>query len=386
LGVEAIRMMRMNAPPHLKNFMDLRGEFFQRMARAGALAPSGDNMQPWLFSVDGETLLISHDPRRDVSLFNVRSLASFIALGAVLENIIIAAASEGFYAQIEHQTNAQDQDSIVRIRFETGADKDPLVDFLEKRCTNRKPYAPRPIDPEIVKRLTATLDPFSTSKLVWVQEKSRLKQLGQIIARADRLVFENLLIHNHLFSTIRWTQDEVKKTRDGLPVKSLELGHTGSFAFRCLKHWPVVNFLNRFGFSKAAASHSVALMRHCSAAGLLTAPDTSPQTFVQVGRAFQRIWLQATDQCLALQPMTAIIFLQLRFRLDEYQGLTERQFQTVGALSRELANFFSLSSDRVPAMLFRLGFGSPPSARTIRRIPHIANGKERGDLNLSQFP
>jgi hypothetical protein len=354
----------MSAPEHC---VSLPNGFLERMARAGGLAPSGDNLQPWSFGIDGESLLIRHDPHRDLSLFNVQHLASFIALGAVMENIVIAASGEGSRAEITYFPNGQDQELIAKFRFETGAEKDALVDFLDKRCTNRKRYAARPIDTEIVKRLTAASTPFPTIGLSWVQDRTRLKQLGQIIAHADRLIFENPLIHAHLFSTIRWTQAETETTRDGLPIKSLELGRAGSLAFRGLKRWSMVNFLNRFGFSKAAAKNSVMLMRRCSAAGLITAPDTSPHAFMQAGRAFQRVWLQASKENLALQPMTAVIFFQLRSRLADCKGLSQDQIQITDGLRRDLELFFALTQNCVPAMLFRIGFGAAPSGRTIRR-------------------
>ena len=354
----------MSAPEHC---VSLPTGFLERMARAGALAPSGDNLQPWSFGADGETLLLRHDPHRDLSLFNVQHLASFIALGAVLENISIAASTEGYRALVEYHADTRDEDFVARIRFEPGAEHDSLADFLDKRCTNRKSYAARAIDPEVIKRLTAKSTPFPTIELSWVQDITRLKQLGQIIARADRLIFENPLIHAHLFSTIRWNQAEVEITRDGLPIKSLELGRAGSLAFRGLKRWSVVNFLNRFGFSKAAAKNSVMLMRRCSAAGLITAPDTSPRGFMEAGRVFQRIWLHVTKEKLTLQPMTAVIFLQLRARLRSCDGLSQDQIVVVNALRRDLDTFFALPVDRVPAMLFRVGQAPAPSSRTIRR-------------------
>jgi hypothetical protein len=134
-----------------------------------------------------------------------------------------------------------------------------------------------------------------------------------------------------------------------------------------LKSWPLVRFLNRFGFSKIAAGNSIELMRRCSAAGLITAPDTSPTSFLEAGRAFQRLWLQATKENLALQPMTAIIFFQLRSRLADYSGLSEGQITLVDELRHDLERFFVGPSHSVPAMLFRIGFAPAPSGRTVRR-------------------
>jgi nitroreductase len=354
--------------------VNLSSEFFERIARAGAQAPSGDNLQPWSFHVHRGTLLVRHDPERDLSLFNVRYLASFIALGAVLENIMIAASADGYSAKIHYFPDSHDTHLIASVSFEAGANVDPLVSFLEKRCTNRKFYATRAIDPAILKSLTNTSEQFSNIDLLWVEDKAKLKRLGQIVTLADRLLFENRHIHSHLFSTLRWSQDEIEKTRDGLPIKSLELGHAGSLAFRVLKKWSVVAFLNRFGFSKGAAHHSTVLIQRCSSAGLITAPDTSPLSFLQAGHAFQRVWLQATKENLALQPMTALLFLQLRSRLNDYYGLSREQITIADQLQRDIEKFFDLSGKAVPVMLFRLGFADAPSERTIRRMKFSLSG------------
>lgn len=335
------------------------------MVHAGELAPSGDNLQPWSFASKGDVLLIRYDSKRDTSLFNVGHLASFIALGAVLENVAVAATADGYRADIDIEPSNPERWS-ARVSFSLGAGPDPLSAVLIHRCTNRKPYSDQPLSAQnrAALDLSAT---FPDSRLIWVETKRSLVDLGGIVSRADRLIFENEHIHNHLFSTLRWTRSEVDRTRDGLPVTSLELGNLGTLAFRGLKKWPVVRFLNHFGFSAAAAGHSQVLMRRCAAAGLITVRNISPLGFVKAGRLFQRIWLQTTLSELALQPMTATIFLQLRSRLRDYTGLTGRQIRVVDSLCRDLQQFFSLSTNEVPAMLFRVGHAAPPSGRTIRR-------------------
>jgi hypothetical protein len=345
-----------------------QADFFARMTHAAGLAPSGDNLQPWSFGVDGDALLVRHDPTRDRSIFNVKYLASFIALGAAIENITIAASEEEYQAQVAYFPNGERDEIVGRISFAPGGQPDTLETVLDRRCTNRRTYQRRSIAPEIL----AALDPskaFPLVNLSWIEESLRMWQLGKLVARADRLLFENQQIHNHLFSTLRWDRNEVERTRDGLPIESLELGKLGSIAFRCLSNWALVNFINHFGFSKIASTNSVKLMRRCSAAGLITVPTTSPASFLEAGRVFQRLWLSATQVNLALQPMTAIIFLQLRSRLMDYNGLTKEQIIVADGLCHDLKRFFALPEDRVPAMLFRIGFAAAPSGRTIRRLP-----------------
>jgi nitroreductase len=348
--------------------MILPAGFFERIARAGAWAPSGDNLQPWSFAVDKGTLVVMHDRRRDRSLFNVRHLASYIALGAVLENVSIAASKERYRANIAYFPDAQEPDLIARVSFENGAGADRLADAIEKRCTNRRPYANnRALDGIVIQELDRAISYLPDIGLHWLHEPGDLKSLGNIVARADRLLFENRLIHSHLFSTLRWNIEEVERTRDGLPIETLELGALGSKAFRALRSWSLVQMINRFGFSAITASQSAMLMRRCSAAGLITAPDISPLSFVKVGHAFQRIWLHATNEKLALQPMTAVVFLQLRAILGDHQGLASDQITTADLLRIDLAKVYAVPPERVPAMHFRIGYAPAPSGRTIRR-------------------
>jgi hypothetical protein len=342
--------------------------FIEKITQAGALAPSGDNLQPWTFINDDESLLIFHDPNQDRSLFNVHHLASYIALGAVLENVLIAATKYNYRANICYFPEPPKQDLIARVTFASGAETDPLVDSIEKRCTNRRPYETRALDGSIIQRLNLERNRFPHIGLVWLSDQSSLKKIGAIVSRADRLLFENPLVHGHFFSTLRWNQAEIEQTRDGLPIASLELGRVGSLAFRILKNWTIVKCLNRFGLSKAVANHSTVLMKRCSAAGLITAPDISPFSFLEVGHSFQRVWLNATKENLAFQPMTALIFLQLRSRLEDYNGMTTEQRIVIDGLRRDLDEFLGISKGRVPAMLFRLGYGAPPSGKTLRRF------------------
>jgi hypothetical protein len=315
--------------------------------------------------------------KRDRSLFNVQQLASFIALGAVVENFVIAATKDNFHTEVAYFPDIHDSSLVARINFEQGASVDPLVDYIEKRCTNRKPYARGALGEAVKKRLAVDSIRFPDVGVSWLYDKSDLKRIGQIVARADRLLFENPLIHGHLFSTIRWNQTEVEQSLDGLPIETLELGTVGSRAFRALRHWTVVRLLNAIGFSVAASKQSAMLMRGSSAAGLITAPDATPISFMRVGQVFQRLWLEATSADLALQPMTAIVFLQLRAVLSDYQGLTQDQKAVAQSLREDLTKAYSLSHDRIPAMHFRIGYAPRPTRTTMRRPAAIEFGTTR---------
>src|ERR1043166_2222155 len=101
----------------IRNFAPLAPEVLEAILQAGANAPSGDNLQPWRFSSRGDILLIHHDVTRDTSLYNVRGLASFIALGAALENIVIAASTLGYRADVTYSSDTTPSDAVAQVVF-----------------------------------------------------------------------------------------------------------------------------------------------------------------------------------------------------------------------------------------------------------------------------
>ena len=345
----------------------LTDNVLEAILKAGVSAPSGDNLQPWRFYAREGSLLVRHDATRDTSLYNVRGLASFIALGAAVENITIAASTYGYHSDVTYLPEGEFADIAACLSFRKGAKSDPLAQVIFQRCVNRKPYTKQSLASEVLANLDREASKFPAVTVQWLRESPDLYRLAKSVTQADRLLFENPHLHKQLFSCLRWTGEEVQKTRDGLPVATLELGTLGTQAFRSLQSWRLVSILNWLGFSRMAARRSGKLMRKSSAAGLITVSKISSETFLQAGRAFERLWLKATLQGLALQPMTGFVFLQLRSALGEYEGLTPAQLHLLENLRRQLAAIFTLPNSAIPAMLFRVGVGPAPSGRTIRR-------------------
>ena len=73
---------------------------FEKIIEAGSRAPSGDNSQPWLFDIDDNSIVIYNNVNRDSSLYNYNQTASLIAIGACIENMIIAAGHFGYTADL----------------------------------------------------------------------------------------------------------------------------------------------------------------------------------------------------------------------------------------------------------------------------------------------
>ncbi|MGQ9505958.1 MAG: ThiF family adenylyltransferase [Thermogutta sp.] len=365
------------------------------LLNAAVQAPSGDNAQPWTFSLDGDAIEIRLEPERDRSFFNVEQVASVIACGAAAENIRIAATLFGLDTHLEVCVDATAESMCARLVLEPSniIACDPLHDWLWKRHTNRKPFLGTRVSPIVVESLLRACDVRSGAQLHVVQEKKRLKDLARLVYLVDRIRTEDRRLHEHLHHMIRRSTTEAMRTRDGLPLKNLEVGRAGEVFLRLSRPWAVMSVLNRLGAARAVALHSAQAMRQAAAAGLLTVSGTAPQDFFHGGRSMQRIWLTATAYGLAFQPMTAVTFFWTRYQREGFSSFLPKH-------RRLLERAFALYHDLFPdvdfsraghAMLFRLGYALPISTPTLRRPAKVvptrtqrSNGMEKGGFCLHE--
>lgn len=334
---------------------------------AGLLATSGDNIQPWRFEWDGCDLWIRLDADRAAGAYDVRGLASWTAMGAAVENISVAAASMGLGVSVEI-VSPDDATPVLRLAFHRQGRPvgDPLCGALPRRCVNRRPYRREPISVGTLDRLAMAARQAGPVRVSWASARDRTP-LIRLVMLGDQIMFESRPLHESLFRWLRWSHEEAARHRDGMPIDTLELGWLRSRAFRLFRSWRWVSIGNRFGFSRVAARHQAHLIRDAASIGMLTAPDSSSASMFTAGRAFERLWLQATAEGLALQPMTALLYLCLKVAWGEPGGLGVGHVRRLADAWPGLKRIFPALERECPTMLFRLGTSTPPSARSLRR-------------------
>ena len=133
-------------------------------------------------------------------------------------------------------------------------------------------------------------------------------------------------------------------------------------AFAALRHWPLMRALHfvggHIGLGWRAAYLPAVLSPHL---GLIVAKSGDRHANAKAGRAFQRVWLAATAEGLALQPMAAAtVLLNQRPGADWVDADVQERIRT-------LLDSVMPGDDEAPCMLFRLGKAQPPSVVTGRR-------------------
>lgn len=353
-----------------KNHMELR-EAIQKILEIAVCAPSGDNSQPWEFRVYGNEIHVFNIPGKDTSLYNFENRGSYLAHGALVENISIASQTFGFSAKIIPFPSAllPEQTAIV-VLSEASAHQDQLFPYIKKRVTNRKPYKKVPLEARYENELIETARHFSKDSLCLVQDRERIEALARIVSLNERLILENKPIHDFLFSMIRWTPaDEV--ANPGLYIKTFELPAPAKLFFKIMKSWSRSQVLAKLGFPSFLAAQTTKLYSACSALGVVLIDEENKESFFTAGRIFQRLWLVATKNGLSIQPITALPYLDQRISHGQGQELSPVHRGLIRVANEKIRNLFQISNKTV-AMLFRIGYGEDPSAQSLKMPPRIS--------------
>jgi len=256
-------------------------------------APSADNSQPWSFSVDRGTLICSYSHRTSVpDPFGPLGHANLISSGALLENLRVLVGPD------THQPEWISTESSWQILLEKideiPAPSTETAHRLTGRHTNRHPFC---------QLSTSELDHISaslTDRSVIVTNSDKIRRIAHAVMQCSTARFHCRELHNWLFSSLRWTPDEVDDG-SGLDINTLHLPPGGRLFMRWISPWRRMNILNRFGVGHLMATADAMLLRE--APGIVAIiGGNSPPEIVESGRIMQSLWMNLNDQGIAVHP------------------------------------------------------------------------------------
>lgn len=341
-----------------------------KILEAAAKAPSGDNVQPWRFEVSTDFTKINlyNLPEKDNSYYNYQQTAAYIAHGAVIENMAIAAQHLGHKAQIELFPDFDDPNHVARVNFlPSAAVYDPLYDAIVNRSTNRFPYECVDIPATDLSSLCDVVKQDENIKAYFVNKPQVVKKLAKALMINDRLVFELQEVHRFLFDQVRWNKEQIDSTKDGMPVDTLGLNPIEKLFFPQMRFWWFVKAANYFGLSRVIGLKCWNNCRNASVLGQITVKKADKQSFVEVGRAMQRIWLEATRQELAFQPIIGLPLLVYRLKQNALQDFSDKHLQMIQQAEQSISELFEIDQSETMMVGFRIGKGRPLLAKTQRK-------------------
>jgi len=346
-------------------------EDIKKILEVAVHAPSGENCQPWRFSVRKNEIDIFNIPERDQSLYNYGQMASYVAHGALIENILIASSAFGYRAKLNLFPEVGDPNLVAIVFLEQGTPvEDPLHRYIQRRCTNRKPYNTAPLSTDQLAAFTAVAEEIAGGKLILIQDRKKIKTLARAGSVNEQVMLSNEFLHKFFFTHINWTQAQEDKKRIGFYIKTLELPPPAQVIFKIFRHWPIMKVLNKIGMAKAAAQGNAKIYASCAAMGTVVVPHKTPQDFITAGRIMQRVWLKATQIGLNIQPLTGVLFFMQGIRAGHTEQFTPAQLNLIRGAYASIKNVFDVRDEEI-VMMFRIGEGGEPNACSSRLPPQI---------------
>jgi len=339
---------RSQAPPLPEALPTSTVEVARTLIGAAILAPSDWNSQPWSFEVDGASIRLVADVRRALPVTDPERRGMMIALGAALENLLVAARAYGLRPAVSYFPHAGANRVVAEVSWSEG---EPQRDLglsaaIPGRRTNRREFDGRAILPQNRAQLTAQIP--EGLYLHWIDERDPMREVADLAHEATREQILDPRAQREQFAWMRF-DDDARKRRDGVPVDALELGGpAGWFAGRTLN--PRSWFL-RFG-AEGAAKQARSQVRSAGALALLCAPRHEEAQWLMGGQAFERFALKATQLGIAHQPLSAPI------EVERHRGELLRIFDAAG---------------EDPLVLLRLGRAKRPKAIPRRGVALVAS-------------
>ncbi len=343
-------------------------ETVKYLISAGMQAPSGDNCQPWKFEYCESYLMVFLEPNADDPFFNLNQIASYIACGAAVENILLAAGRFGISGNVEYLPEKDQPFLIAKIHLSYENKKeDPLQRFIWTRHTNRTKFNRKPLSEPDINTLKGSISDFPDVSLKLITDRENINDLADVIFDVDKIRSERRDLHEHLVKMIRYTDLDALLKMDGFPLKNLEAGRMGNLFLKLSKPWPVMNFLNKKGMGKMVSIAASQGVKQASAIGLLKINGNSTKDFVVGGQSLERLWLECTRQGISFQPMTAVTLFRHRWNLGLKSDFAMAHQQLLGKIWPVYESLFGGNQNESHIMLFRLGYGKPISRRTYRK-------------------
>lgn len=348
----------------------MQRHILEKIVAFGVAAPSGDNCQSWDIEFHDGMLRLLSIPAKDLPYLKIGTIAAFLSFGALLENMDIACGSLGYAMQTNLFPDPKNPLLIAECRFqETPVKNDPLFPAIMERRANRRPYAEQPLSPAVRSNILEQSSRITGPTLHLFERNSpEFQNLAHLTRIGDQLFFENKTIHDYLFAHLRWDDFSAQQTKDGMHVKTLELGNViMNTMFRFLfKPWVLVSFFNAFGASWFIGRRGMRLNQKSSAFVLINVPQTSPNDYVAAGRLMQKVWLAATVCGLTMQPTASISLSLHAFKLG-HGPFSPRHIRLLSQ-AETLMDSIIPGQAGLPLMMFRVGRARPPSGPSWRRI------------------
>jgi ThiF family len=361
----------------LENKIFPSAEFIQSIVKDASKAPSTGNDQPWMwaYSKSEGKLHLFHNKNKSFSFGDYQNIASYISLGATLENLVLASQHNHTEIKTDLFPIKENDDLVLSISF-YNKESDftekhiypDLYNYIDERTTNRN------ISPRInlmnseFEKLKQVVEYGTDAKVIFIENEKELTNLGEIISACDRIRIMNPHGHYDFFNReMRWSNEEARNKKDGMYIGDLSIPPSAMLALQMIKNDEVISILRNINGGQAFKKVSVLNTQTASAMGLIIMPKFNPMNFLNGGRIMQRMWLEATKLNLSIHPLIAPLYLFPRIIHGNGEGLSKNDIKELSELRIRFEKIFATEKMEGEIFLFKVFKTSAKSAKSFRK-------------------
>jgi nitroreductase len=320
------------------------------LVRYATLAASSHNTQPWKFRLEPNGITLLPDLSRRCPEVDPDDHHLYASLGCAAENLLLAARAAGLKGEL-----AQDAaERGVRVSFDAMRPlRCPRFEAIPSRQCSRTEYDGTGLRSSELRELADAGHGRGVS-LVLLTERGQKEQVAEYVAAGNRAQFADTAWAREMRKWIRFNAREAQRLGDGLYAPVLGIPNVPRWVGELLM--PVAASAER------QSRKDTRNILSSAAVAVFVSEADDPAHWIEAGRCFQRLALQAT----ALGLRTAFI----------------NQPVEVASLRAQFAAFLGIGSRR-PDLVVRIGRG-PELPRSLRRpvgqvlVPAAAASQGRG--------
>lgn len=330
----------------------------------GCLAPSGGNAQAWHFTLRKGRIDCSIPSTYKWTNLDFEGRSLYVAMGAAVQNIVIAARSIGLEAEVL-PASQKGLSEVCSIKFKRVTPvQERLFTAIPKRITNRKQADLGKLLSEA--KIQALIDTASRwgAKLSIVTNEVQKRKVANVVGIIDRIRFLHPGLHEDMCNELQWTRGQAHQMRTGIGIDTLGLDIADRVGAYLLTSWPIMQILRDLDLGEDLKRTGSQFK--CNAFALLTMPNKGSQSYLRGGRAMEEVWLEATLQNLGFCPSSSSPFMFARLEQGGDDIYSELEKEVLKAARLEFLEVFPGADKECEILLFRLSEAAAPESRSLR--------------------
>jgi len=337
---------------------------------AASKAPSGGNNQPWRWHYQNGLLHLFLEQSNAQAYLDPQYISSYISLGAAIENLLLTAANQNLAVNWsltpQFAPNHLAWFSFMPNYLPTEQEIN-LAKQIDLRHTNRKITPKQEIEQVKLNELSGLVEQIPSAKLKWITDPEIIKNIGAISTQTDLLRMFIPEAHEDFISReMRWDLEQVQATEDGIGIHTLDLSNNDAIGIRLLKDKKMISFLQQINGGSGFKRLTMMQFMASSAIGLITMPKGEINSFIEGGRAAEKLWLCATELDLQIHPINVPLIFFYKNSVENSLDIPLEDKVKLTQAEQNFNRLFNISEEQA-IFMFRIFKASPSPERTIRK-------------------